>query len=412
VDSTDNQDAAAKAALELKREKQRKWKADQRARDKAKGIARETKPQAMYPAKIKENEKAAKEFLRDAGIQNQHVADTILTLADINGISFTALKVEPSWANELVEGEIIYRADLEGLRQFSCPDTSEKDFRESRYRCKTDHFFLGNEALERPNTFCEQPHRAWINEVFMKKSPVLLRPNYLEAGIKSWFQDMVAANGGKHRSFMACSRQSQKSTTQIIDAVQYLLNVPDCRIMQISAVKDLAKKFIKFFRFYWTIEDVHNRTLFAKWFPEMMIYADEKSDSNTFFCPMAHLGLGPSMVATSADASQTGARFDVGVFDDMADDQNEASSEGRIKLVEKYDSINKLRTEYGVTLTIGTPQNADQNLDTGDLYAVILGRSEKSNHQYLRYRIDPAWTLKEEYVGASPYEVVDNPDII
>jgi hypothetical protein len=398
--------------IQAKREAARKRKADQRARDKAKGIARENrKPEPMYPAKIKENEKAAKDFLRDAGIQNGHVADTILTLAEINDISFTALKVEPSWSNELVEGEIIYRTDLEGLRQFSCPATTEADFRESRYRCKTDHFFLGNEALERPNTFCEQPHRAWVDGIFMKKTPTL-KPDYTEADIKKWFEEMVAANGGKHRSFMACSRQSQKSTTQIIDAVQYLLNVPDVRIMQISAVKDLAKKFIKFFRFYWTIEDVHNRKLFAKWFPEMMIYADEKSDSNTFFCPMAHLGLGPSMVATSADASQTGARFCLGIFDDMADDLNEATSEGRIKLVEKYDSINKLRAEYGVTLTIGTPQNADRNLNTGDLYAVILGRSEKSDHQYLRSRIDPAWVLKEEYAGASPYEVVDNPEWI
>ena len=398
--------------IQAKREAARKRKADQRARDKAKGIARENrKPEPMYPAKVKENEKAAKDFLRDAGIQNQHVADTILTLAEINDIPFTSLKVEPSWSNELVEGEIIYRADLEGLRQFSCPDTTETDFRESRYRCKTDHFFLGNEALERPNTFCEQPHRAWVDEIFMKKTPTL-QPDYTEADIKRWFEEMVAANGGKHRSFMACSRQSQKSTTQIIDACQYLLNVADVRIMQISAVKDLAKKFIKFFRFYWTIEDVHNRTLFAQWFPEMMIYADEKSDSNTFFCPMAHLGLGPSMVATSADASQTGARFCVGIFDDMADDLNEATSDGRIKLVEKYDSINKLRAEYGVTLTIGTPQNADRNLNTGDLYAVILGRSEKSDHQYLRSRLDPAWTLKEEYAGASPYEVVDNPEWI
>jgi hypothetical protein len=384
------------------REKERRARLKEEATDAA-------KPQPMYAAAVRANEKAAKEFLRDAGIQNSHVMDTIWDLSSINKVPVETLKIDSSWTNELVEGEIIYRADLEALRQFSCPNRSEGEFRDFRYRCKTDHFFLGNDALERPNTFCESCHRSWVEEIFFKKTPTL-KPGYTQDDIAGWFNTITA--GIPNRSLLMCSRNSRKSTVQIVDNVQFLLNVPDVRVMQISAVKDLAKKFTKFFRFYWTIQDPHKRTLFAQLFPEFMIYADEKSDSNTFFCPMAHLGLGANCVATSMDSSQTGSRFDVGVFDDCADEENENTAALRVGLVEKYDSINKLRAEYGVTLTIGTPQSADQSLDQGDLYAVILGRSEKSEHRYLRYRIDPAWTLKEDHVGTSPYEVVEHPEMI
>lgn len=393
--------------LQVKRDRDKKYKQDQRARDKALSIKRENrKPEATYAAKTRENEKGIKDYLRDQGLQNAHVIDTVYDLSEQLNRPVFDLKLESSWGQELVEGEVIYRMDFEALRQISCPDVTESEFRDARYKSKSDHFFLANVALERPNTFCEQPHRAWVDEIFFKKTPSL-KPNYSQADIKAWFNQQVEAAGGKYRSFLAASRQSQKSTAQIVEAIQFLLCDPDCRVMQISAVKDLTRKFTKFFRFYWTIDDIHNRTLFAKWFPEMMIYSDEKSDSNTFICPMAHLGLGPNMVATSADSSQTGARFCVGIFDDIADDQNEFNEEGRIKLVEKYDSINKLRAEYGVTITIGTPQNADQSIDTGDLYAVILARSMKNDHQYLRWRIDPAWTLKPEFDGVSPYEVTE-----
>lgn len=387
------------------RREQRKAK---KVKDKIAG--RDSKAEPVYPFYLASKKRNTESFLRDIGVQHPHVIDTICDLADVNKIPVTALKLEPSWSNELVEGEPIYRADLEALRQISCPNTPEAEFRESRYRCKTDHFFLGNVALERPNTFCEQPHRAWVEEILVKKTPTL-KPNYRQADIGQWFKEQT--KGIPNRSLLMCSRQSQKSTVQIIDGLQFLLCLNgDVRLMQISAIKDLARKFTKFFRFYLTVEDPLNRTRFAQWFPEQVISASAKTDSNSFHSPMAHLGLGPSMVATSMDASQTGSRFDVGYFDDCADEENENTAALRVGLVEKYDSINKLRAEYGVTLTIGTPQSADQSPSEGDLYAVILARSSQYSHEYLRYRMDPAFKLKEEFVGASPYEVVNNPHMI
>ncbi len=406
------------------------------------------------PNPVKEEDDIRAILIEERGLQNKHVIETVMDLgraaAELNkivpnrfywlnghGKMSEALKTgEPTLldpvSNDQAKGMVISTSELFALydygiswRDIRWPLNAFEEFRDLpwdfsalierftekkrkritfeefhglRYCSIVDSLWAGRWVHEKD--FWPKPHGEW-KDFFIKKIPSLPMDYGME-DIKKWFKGLT---DGPRRFLLVASRNSYKSSWQVVaEAIPFVLACPDVTILEISAVKNLSKKFIKSFRKYWTIEDSRKPSIFAQLWPEMMIHADDQSDSNTFISPMSKgLYPQPTMASSSVDSSQVGERCWVLVLDDCADEENEATPELREKLVEKVELIEKLKEPQGIELIFGTPQAAE-----GDLYKTIQDRSAKTGHKYLDYRIDPAWTLKPEAVSKNIHDVVED----
>ena len=280
----------------------------------------------------------------------------------------------------------------------NCQNPTLNDFHGLRYCSMTNTLWSGRWIHGKdfwPSP--DGPHDEW--ERLTPKMVPTLPLEYTTEDIKKWLEGLT---DGPRRFMLNVSRNSYKSSWQVCSvAIPFLLACPSATILEISAVKRLAAKFIKNFREYWTVRDKRNPTIFQSLWPEMTIHIDDQSDSRVFNSPMSrHLYPQDSMASSSVDASQTGERALMLIFDDSADDENSAKSELREALIEKIGLIEKLKEPMGFELIIGTPQASE-----GDLYQVVLERSAKAGHKHLSYLIQPAYTLKLDSRSKSVYDI-------
>jgi hypothetical protein len=426
------------------RKKNRLYKRKQREREKNE---REAMGVVVSPTQRIDNSKSLSDdeiqqvLIHDRGLKHSHVIETVAEwakmAADANKLVVNRkflidgfAKDDPAAAtvsDEQAKGMIINTRDLFALydfgaswREFKWPLKTFEEFQELpwdfssfiakkgkritfdefhgiRYCSIVDSFWSGRwiHGMD----FWPKPHREW-RDFFPKKVPSLPMDYGME-DIKKWFKDLT---DGPRRFLLVASRNSYKSTWQVVsEAIPYVLAVPDVTILEISAIQKLSRKFVKKFRKHWTVEDKRNPNLFNILWPEMMIYAGDKSDSNVFDCPMKK-GLYPqnTVAFSSCDSSQVGERCLVLVLDDPESEENANTEDLREGLVEKIELIEKLKEPAGIEIIIGTPKAA-----VGDLYKTIIDRSAKTQHKHLDYVINPAWTLKKEAERKNIHEVTE-----
>lgn len=225
----------------------------------------------------------------------------------------------------------------EGIKSVSKEEIDESPLGiEVKRRAKQDLFFLakyflwesnpegvGKEITE--NKVTEHTHRR-LCDMFVKK----------DDSKKLADQDTVS----KERIILY-PRGSFKSTIDICDAVQWILNFPEIRILFLTAAKDLAVKMVDEVKGHFILRE-QNPSLMNVFFPEYCLPEAELAKENMFdfTCPVwkakgVRRGE-PTVMALSIESTMSGFHFDVMKVDDVVSNKNSESDlqcEGVIKNV-------------------------------------------------------------------------------
>lgn len=274
------------------------------------------------------------------------------------------------------------------LEQMSRSDV----FLEGRRRAEQDSYFLtryftwetnpeSSGKTFADNMICEHVHLP-LCKMFVKKDKT---KSVAE-------QDTVC----KER-YILYPRGSFKSTTDVADCVQWILNFPDIRILFLTAADDLAVGFVDETKGHF-IERLDDPTLMNIFFPEFCLTEKEmgKETEFQFTCPVwRRQGLRrkeATVMAMSVTSTLSGFHFEVVKADDPVSNRNSESDEQCKKVTKQLNvSVRKMLRPFGYFDGIGT-RYADE-----DYWGEVL----EKNVGDLRKTSGPNWDHIENLTTGS-----------
>ena len=151
------------------------------------------------------------------------------------------------------------------------------------------------------------------------------------------------------------SRGGYKSTIDGIDAISWLINVPDVRIMIITGVKSLAKKFARQIKKNFYLAVKAKPTAFQLLFPEYILTGVDGRSESPMDCPAAFFNQKEhNLWVTSIESSNTGDHCDVRKADDVVTPKNSADKELREALKFDFDGTYDVLDPWGFSDVCGT----------------------------------------------------------
>jgi hypothetical protein len=166
---------------------------------------------------------------------------------------------------------------------------------------------------------------------------------------------------------------THNSTTDVLDAVQWILNFPDIRILFLTGADDLALKFVAETKGHFIFHE-GDPTLMNIFFPEFCVPEKHKESEFQFTCPVwsaKHVKRGePTLLASSVGSTKSGLHFELIKADDSVTDKN-AETPDQCQTVSKKLSLTKKLLRLGGYYYdfIGT------RYDDEDHYGVILEKN-------------------------------------
>jgi predicted phage terminase large subunit-like protein len=239
-----------------------------------------------------------------------------------------------------------------------------------RFMCRTNLLFLGREIFNKAFTFYTH---APICNFFVQKDPS---------------KEVQDQDETKER-LLLYPRGSFKSTIDVIDCVQWLLNLPNIRILILAAESGLAVSFIGEMKNYFFVPKEAEPTNFQKLFPEWTISSRTEGAEDQFFCPCRTVGddkkKDPSAWAASILSNLPGWHCDLMKGDDVVNDKNSETPALVAKVIKKINYAESLVDPGGFKDLLGTPYASN------DLYAFTAEKAE--NPEDLRKLVTPARAL-------------------
>lgn len=210
--------------------------------------------------------------------------------------------------------------------------------REQRLRAQTDLFFLAHEVLNYPD-ITEYTHRQVAN-FFVQKDP----------------RKPIADQGTIKSRLLLLPRGVFKTTFNIADAIQWMVDFPDIRILTLTASNSddapLADAFVRevaghFHRNY------NESTVFYDLFPECVHTG--KLKAGWFINPArTRSWREPSLMGASIEQSLSGWHFDVIKLEDIQDNRNSQTANGLKKLKQNLFINLKMLMPWGYREATGT----------------------------------------------------------
>ncbi len=169
-------------------------------------------------------------------------------------------------------------------------------------------------------------------------------------------QQRFAANNVATRTMMLFApRSSYKSTIDGADAVQWMLNAPDIRILIMTSVLRLSKELMGEIKSYFYLPLRGEATSFQLLFPEYILTGVDGTSLAPMECPAKNFNSKePHLWVTSLDSSFVGSRCDIRKIDDAVEDKNSADDDLREGLKRKITATGALVESWGFTDIIGT----------------------------------------------------------
>src|ERR1700723_2253485 len=185
-------------------------------------------------------------------------------------------------------------------------------------------------------------------------------------------------------------RGSFKSTTNMVDAVSWMLNAPDIRIMILSGEFKLAEKFMKGIKGYFNLSKGAIPTKFQQFFPEYTVDEKEATSLMPLLTPARVLPPSgePTLWVNSIGSNLSGWHTDILKGDDVVTDENSNTDGTREKVNEKWTGALNLLDEWGFVDNIGTRYYID------DLFGERLKLIADVPLKFLKRS---AWTVKPEF---------------
>ncbi len=233
---------------------------------------------------------------------------------------------------------------------------------EVRRRAKSDLYFLARYILWETNpegigkdildNLIEEPHRV-ICDFFVKKDD----------------KKSLADQDIRKNRILLWPRGGFKSTIDICDVVQWILNFPDVRILFLTAADDLASGFVDETKGHFRIRKT-NPSLMNIFFPEYCVEDKNQWDQYHFACPLWEAKQDgrkePTVTASSIVSTLSGFHYEVMKADDTVSNKNSENEEQCARVIKNFFINRKMLRPFGYCDLIGTRYNAV------DMYGVAL----------------------------------------
>lgn len=214
--------------------------------------------------------------------------------------------------------------------------------REARHRARTDLFWFAKNVLG--YDLSESVHGVVCRRFFIAKDRRV----------------PFAAQHPKHNRLLLDPRGHFKTTLDIADAIQWVLNFPDVRILFMSGTQELATRMVLEAASHFQ-QNPRMRTLF----PEFC--GDDLGNSEEFTIPCrSRVRREPTISMTTTGSVKAGSHFDIIKYDDVVHEHNVGTPKQLQQTSEEYDYTFPLLDPGGYRDVIGTRYSPD------DLYGRIL----------------------------------------
>lgn len=244
----------------------------------------------------------------------------------------------------------------------------------ARYFCwETNPESVGRTFAE--NKICEAVHRR-VCDMYVKKD---------------WTRSIAEQDTISKERMILYPRGSFKSTIDVLDTVQWILNFPEIRILFLTAADDLAVGFVDETKGHF-VERLAEPSLLNLFFPEFCLSEKDmaKETAFEFTCPIwrrKQIRRKEATVTASSIASTlSGPHFEVVKPDDAVSNRNSESEEQCVKITKRINtSIRKMLRPFGYFEANGT-RYADE-----DYYGDVL---EKNVGELIKTS-GPCWEIVE-----------------
>lgn len=210
-------------------------------------------------------------------------------------------------------------------------------------------------------------------------------PNYVNV-LANWARTMILLDP---RGFF-------KSYTDVVDCLQWLINIPDVRILIVSGVKKRSEEFLQLLKGYMYLPKSVPPGAFHLLFPEYVLRGVDGTSGEDLYLSDINLVHYPSPSAsvgtTSVGSSKAGGHCDILKFDDIVTETNCLTDDTRESILQKADSTTNLLMPWGWHDIIGTRYFED------DYYGRTKAKNEESPEEFnLKYFQRACWSVKPEF---------------
>lgn len=262
---------------------------------------------------------------------------------------------------------------------------------EFRDKARKDLFWLAKDILKKDLT--EFTHRATCDMFIKKDFDGAFPSGYTIGDVHRAInnQKRFDVRGQYTKDMMLIDpRGFFKSTIDGIDCVQWLINVPDIRILLLTGEYKFAVALMREIKNYFYLAEGAEATDFHNLFPEYVLTGVDGTSTQPLECPVRkHAQVAASLWVNSIDSNLSGWHCDIRKGDDIVTDENCNSEVARSNLKDKFDGTENLLDEWGFSDFIGTRYFTD------DWYAK---RIEVMDAAPLKYHHRACWVVKPEYI--------------
>lgn len=248
-----------------------------------------------------------------------------------------------------------------------CPLSEESTTRaEVRRRAKSDLFFLSRYILWETNP--EGVGKPISHNLITKESHGLLCDFF----VKKNDSLTIAEQDTRKDRLLLWPRGGFKSSLDVCDVVQWILNFPDIRILFLTAADDLAIGFVSATRSHFLVR-LQDPSLMNIYFPEYCVTSKELGNAFEFTCPLWSAKkidrIEPTVTASSIVSTLSGFHYEVIKADDTVSNKNSENEDQCTRVINNFAINRKMLRPFGYCDMIGTRYH-----DT-DMYGTILEKN-------------------------------------
>lgn len=273
---------------------------------------------------------------------------------------------------------------------------SFEEWLELRDRARKDLFWLGATVLKKD--FVATTHQVVCDQFVQKNFDGAFPDGYTIGNVHKAIdkQQRFDAEGNPTKEMLLLDpRGFFKSSIDGVDCVQWMLCVPDIRILILTGEYKLAVAFMKEIKGYLYLAKGQDPTDLHLLFPEYVLRGVEGTSKEPFILPCRKHGQKEATLwVNSIDSNLSGWHCDVKKGDDVMTDENGNTSDARIELKKKYDGTGNLLDEWGFSDHIGTRYYGDPD---PDWYGSRLREAAESTDAAIKYFCRQCWVVKPEF---------------
>lgn len=265
---------------------------------------------------------------------------------------------------------------------------------ELRDRARKDLFWLGQSVLKKD--FTEGTHRVVCEQFVQKNFDGAFPQGYTIKNVHDAIdrQERFDQFGNPTKEMILLDpRGFFKSTIDGIDAIQWMLNVPDIRILLLTGEYKLGIGFLKEIKKYLYLAEGGEPSDLQLLFPEYITKGiDGTSKEPLTLTIRKHAQVSATIWVNSIDSNLSGWHCDIKKGDDVITDANSNSEDVREALKDKFDGTDNILDPWGFSDNIGT------RYFPKDWYGTRLASwKEDPEGSALKYFCRACWTVKPEF---------------